>query len=193
MPVRSSVVKVLGMLVASVTLMISSSHGQGTPAPRVTPPPDAVNAAQTPSAAPLTRPEQQKSGHDRLDLFDARKALPSSTAFETQPDKGQILGFDFYRDPLNAKQPMQTFEEIMQADIAQKGQVMTTQRQLLERRYNLTPQVDSQVTMSRGKPVPIGPTAKLPQGVSWEHLASITPVEIRQRGLFPYPPLPHPK
>ena len=190
---RSSVIKVLGMLVASVTLMISSSHGQGTPAPRVNPPPDAVNAAQTPSDVPLSRPEQQKSGHDRLDLFDASKAPPSSTAFENQPDKGQILGFDFYRDPLNAKQPMQTFEEIMQVDIAQKGQVMTTQRQLLERRYNLTPQVDSQVTMSRGKPVPIGPTAKLPQGVSWEQLASITPVEIRQRGLFPYPPLPHPK
>jgi hypothetical protein len=49
-----------------------------------------------------------------------------------------------------------TAEEIMQADIAQKGQVMAAQRQLLERRYNLTPQVDSQVTMSRSKPVPIG-------------------------------------
>jgi hypothetical protein len=111
---------------------------------------------QTPSAVPLTRPEQQKSGHDRLDLFDASKAPPSSTAFEHQPNKGQIRGFDFYRDPLNAKQPMQTFEEIMQADIAQQGQVMAAQRQLLERRYNLTPQVDSQVTMSRSKPVPIG-------------------------------------
>ena len=81
----------------------------------------------------------------------------------------------------------------MQADIAQKGQVMTIQRQLLERRYNLSPQVDSQVTMSRGKPVAIGPTAKLPQGVSWEQLAGMTPADIRQRGLFPYPPLPHPK
>jgi cytochrome c peroxidase len=193
MSVSSSVVKILGMLVASGTLMVSSSHGQGTPTPRVNPPPDAVQAAQTPSDVPLTRPEQQKSGHDRLDLFDASKALPSSTAFENQPDKGQILGFDFYRDPLNAKQPMQTFEEVMQADIAQKSQVMATHRQLLERRYNLTPQVDAQVTMSRGKPVPVGPTAKLPQGVSWEQLADTTPADIRQRGHFPYPPLPHPK
>ena len=79
----------------------------------------------------------------------------------------------------------------MQADIAQQGQVMAAQRQLLERRYNLTPQVDSQVTMARGKPVPVGPTAKLPQGVSWEQLPSMTPVNIRQRGLCPYPPLPH--
>jgi cytochrome c peroxidase len=47
--------------------------------------------------------------------------------------------------------------------------------------------------MSRGKPVPIGPTAKLPQDVSWEQLASMTPTDIRQRGIFPYPPLPHPK
>jgi cytochrome c peroxidase len=70
---------------------------------------------------------------------------------------------------------------------------MATHRQLLERRYNLTPQVDSQVTMTRGKPVPVGPTAKLPQGVSWEQLASMTPADIRQRGHFPYPPLPHPK
>jgi hypothetical protein len=75
------------------------SHGQGTQAPKENPPPDAVNAAQTPSDVPLTRPEQNKSAHDRLDLFDASKALPSSTAFENQPDKGQILGFDFYRDP----------------------------------------------------------------------------------------------
>ena len=193
MSVQSSVVKVLGMLVASVTLMVSSSHGQGTPAPPASPPPDAVQAAQAPSAVPLNRPEQQKSGHDLLDLTDASKALPSSTAFENQPDKGQILGFEFYRDPLNAKRPMQTFEETMQADIAAKGQVMTTQRQLLERRYNLTPQVDPQVTMSRGKPVPIGPSARLPQGMSWEQLASMPPTDIRQRGLFPYPPLPHPK
>ena len=52
MSVHSSVVQVLGMLVASVTLLVSSSHGQGTPAPRVIPPPDAVNAAQTPSDVP---------------------------------------------------------------------------------------------------------------------------------------------
>ena len=181
------------MLIASVTLMVLSSHGQSTQAPKENPPPDAINAAQTPSGVPLIRPEQTKNAHDRFDLFDAPKALPSSTAFENQPDKGQILGFDFYRDPLNAKQPMQTFEEIMQADIAQKAQVMTTQRQLLERRYNLTPQLDSQVTMSRGKPLPVGPTAKLPQGMDWEQVARMTPTETRQRGSFPYPPLPHPK
>ena len=109
------------MLIASVTLMVLSSHGQSTQAPKENPPPDAINAAQTPSGVPLIRPEQTKNAHDRFDLFDAPKALTSSTAFENQPDKGQILGFDFYRDPLNAKQPMQTFEEIMQADIAQKA------------------------------------------------------------------------
>jgi len=47
--------------------------------------------------------------------------------------------------------------------------------------------------MSRGKSVPVGPTAKLPQGESWEQLANMTPADIRQRGLFPYPPLLHQK
>ena len=36
-------------------------------------------------------------------IEDASKALPSSTAFKNQPDKGQIPNCDFYRDPLNAK------------------------------------------------------------------------------------------
>ena len=79
------------MLIASVTLMVLSSHGQSTQAPKENPPPDAINAAQTPSGVPLIRPEQTKNAHDRFDLFDAPKALPSSTAFENQPDKGQIF------------------------------------------------------------------------------------------------------
>src|SRR5262249_39244571 len=47
--------------------------------------------------------------------------------------------------------------------------------------------------MSRGKPLAVGPTARLPQGMTWERLASLSPDEIRSRGIFPYPSLPHPK
>ena len=67
--------------------------------------------------------------------------MPSSPAFNNQPDKGKTLGFDFYRDPLNSKKPMQTFEEIMKMDVADRSGVMRTQRELLMRRYNLTPQL----------------------------------------------------
>jgi cytochrome c peroxidase len=81
----------------------------------------------------------------------------------------------------------------MQADVAAKPQIMATQRELLERRYNLQPQLDTQVTMSRGKPIPIGPTARLPQGTTWDALAAMAPDAMRQANAFPYPALPHPK
>ena len=50
-----------------------------------------------------------------------------------------MKGFDFRRDPLNAKKPMMTFEEIMKEDIAAKPKVMAPQRKLLESRYDLEP------------------------------------------------------
>ena len=119
---------------------------------------DAVQDAQTPRDVPRTRPEQQVSRHDASDLFDPKKAPPSSTAFKNQPDEGKILGFDFFRDPLNAKKPMMTFQEIYKADVAAKPNVMQTQRRLLEQRYDLTPRLSREVRMTRGKPIATGPT-----------------------------------
>jgi cytochrome c peroxidase len=185
-------VGVVGM--ASVVLLLVLAvvvRSQQAPQPGARP--DAVQDAQIPRTVPVERPEQQKSAHDRSPLFLAPQAVPASQALAGQPEEGKVLGFDFYRDPLNAKQPMQTFDEVMQADVAAKPQVMATQRQLLERRYHLQPQLDTQVTMSRGKPIPIGPTARLPQGRTWEALATMTPDAIQQDNAFPYPALPHPK
>jgi cytochrome c peroxidase len=154
---------------------------------------DAVQDAQEPQAAPIERPEQKLTKHDQSDLFNATKAPPSSSAFENQPDKGQALGFDFYRDPLNSKQPMETFEQIRDADAAEKPKVMRTQQELLERRYDLEPRLDPDAKMSRGKPLVVGPTAKLAADLDWDELADMQPDEIRKQGVFPYPPLPHPK
>jgi len=186
------VIGVVGM--ASVVLLLVLAvvvRSQQAPQPGARP--DAVQDAQIPRTVPVERPEQQKSPHDRSPLFLAPQAVPASNALAGQPEEGKVLGFDFYRDPLNAKQPMQTFDEVMQADVAAKPQVMATQRQLLERRYNVQPQLDTQVTMSRGKPIPIGPTARLAQGRTWEALATMPPDAIRQANAFPYPALPHPK
>ncbi len=155
--------------------------------------PDAVLEAQTVQPTPVTRPEQKKDDHDRSNIFDAKNALPSSPAFDKQPDNGKVLGFDFYRDPLNAKKPMQTFEETMKADVAERSKVMQTQRELLQRRYDLTPRLDKEAKMSRGKPLAVGPTARLPEGATWQRLAQMSPEEIRSKNIFPYPALPHPK
>ena len=79
------------------------------------------------------------------------------------------------------------------ADVAAKAKVMADQRRLLETRYTLQPRTDPNVKMSRGKPVPIGPTARLAKGLDWDALAAMAPDEIKRQGAFPYPPLPHPK
>ena len=181
------------LLLSALLLTASESWTQSQNAPGQKAPPDAVLAAQTPNEVPASRPEQQKNQHDLSDDFKATSADPSSTAFSQQPDEGKVLGFDFYRDPLNAKKPMATFQEAYQADLADKAKVMETQRRLLALRYDLNPHLSSEVRMSRGKPIAVGPTARLPQGTTWERLAAMTPQELRMNNLFPYPPLPHPK
>jgi len=185
---------------AALSLALSHSAGQeGTAPPAGTraappPPPDAVQDAQAPARpVPALRPEQRRTAQDQPERFGASKAQPSSPALAQQPEGGKINGFDFYRDPLNAKQPMQTFEATMAADVREKPAVMEMQRRLLQGRYDLTPRLDPQARMSRGKPLPVGPTARLPQGMTWDELAAMTPQEVRRQKLFPYPSLPHPK
>src|SRR5687768_15837256 len=155
--------------------------------------PDAVEDVQTPREVEAKRPEQKKTEHDQSDAFDPAKAPKSSPVLDTQPEKGELRGFDFARDPLNAKEPMQSPADIMKQDIADKPKVMDAHRKLLETRYNLEPKLDPEAKMSRGKPLPVGPTARLKQGQTWDKLAGMTPQQIKQAGAFPYPTLPHPK
>ena len=160
--------------------------------PAARPQRDAVAEAQQPQAVKTNRPEQQKSAHDQSDIFDPSRAEPASPVFKTQPKEGKVSGFDFARDPLNADRPNQRPEEIMQKEIANKPNVMAAQRKLLETRYILDPKLDPQAKMSRGKPLPVGPTARLQGGMTWQQIGNLGPEEIKQRGIFPYPSLPHP-
>ena len=147
-------------------------------------PGDAIAEAQTPKDVPVERPEQKKTAHDLSDLFAPSKAAPSSEALVDQPEHGGMTGFDFYRDP--------SFEDLYNSAVANKPKVMARQHKLLESRYDLMPRLDPRATMSRGKPLVVGPTARLPEGVDWETLANMSPEEIRRRDIFPYKALPHP-
>jgi cytochrome c peroxidase len=74
-----------------------------------------------------------------------------------------------------------------------KAEVMRRQMQYLNERYDLSGRTDPAVTMSGGrKPIPVGPTAKLAAGVTWEALGNMSADEIRQKNIFPYTPLHHP-
>jgi cytochrome c peroxidase len=82
------------------------------------------------------------------------------------------------------------FSTVLMRDKANKAGVEAEHQKLLESRYDLTRHVDPNVTMTRGKPIPVGPTAKL-KGVTWDQLGKMSPDEIRNKDLFPYVPLPH--
>lgn len=83
------------------------------------------------------------------------------------------------------------FDVVRARDRAAKAGVMATQQRLLEDRYDLSRRVDESVRMTRGKPIPVGPTARLKNGLTWDRLGQMSPAEIRDQGVFPYLPLPH--
>lgn len=83
------------------------------------------------------------------------------------------------------------FDVVRARDKAAKPRVMAAHQRLLEARYDLSRRVDDSVRMTRGKPIPVGPTAKLKSGVTWDQLGQMSPATIRERDLFPYLPLPH--
>src|SRR6266446_7696533 len=60
------------------------------------------------------------------------------------------------------------FDVVRARDKANKAGVMAAHQRLLEERYNLSRRVDDSVRMTRGKPIPVGPTARLKNGVTWE-------------------------
>jgi hypothetical protein len=51
------------------------------------------------------------------------------------------------------------FDVVRTRDKAAKARVMAEHRKLLDERYDLRRHVDENVKMTRGKPIPVGPTA----------------------------------
>lgn len=124
-------------------------------------------------------------------------ALPSLIRSQSKeggatPKNGTPSSYDQIAPVLLGKESFQTVRD---RDKAEKPSVMARQHKLLQERYDLTPRPDTKLTMSRGKPIQVGPTVRLPEGTTWEQLASLSSDEIRDKGLFPkgFLPLPHPK
>lgn len=87
------------------------------------------------------------------------------------------------------------FQTIMERDMAEKQEFMDRQKELLERRYDLSDRRADVMMSGERKYIQEGVRVRLPDGVSWEELAAMTPNEIRDRGLFPegFLHLPHVK
>lgn len=85
------------------------------------------------------------------------------------------------------------FAEWQAAMTRQRPSVDAAARKILESRFRLDCATDKTATMSRGKPLAVGPTGRLPAAIaSWEAYAKLAPEEIRRAGGFPYQPLDHP-
>ena len=93
--------------------------------------------------------------------------------------------------PVVAKE---SFKDTMARMAGAKADIMKRHMALLEQRYDLADRPAKGVTMSRGRAVQGGVRVKLPEGVTWQKLAAMTPEEIRDKGLWPAGlyPLPHP-
>ncbi|MEX0867304.1 MAG: cytochrome B6 [Pirellulales bacterium] len=87
------------------------------------------------------------------------------------------------------------FSETRESDIEQKPKFMQRQQALYEQRYDLSDKPAETMMAGGRKAVQQGVRVKLPQGITWEELAKMTPEEIKERDLFPlgFRPLPHTK
>jgi cytochrome c peroxidase len=130
----------------------------------------------------------------------ARPSLTQPNDEPKDPKKGDkgVLNRDVGKSSYDQIAPVligkETFAQMLAKDKAGKAKVMARQMALLEERYDLTKRVDEKTKMTRGKPIPVGPTAKLADGMTWEQLAKLPAGEIKAKGLFPkgFLPLPHP-
>ena len=77
---------------------------------------------------------------------------------------------------------------------AEKAKFAKRQEALLAERYDLADRPAKATAMSRGKPVQDGVRVKLPEGMTWEKLAALSPEEVKEKRLWPagFLPLPHP-
>jgi cytochrome c peroxidase len=82
-----------------------------------------------------------------------------------------------------------SFDQIKGERMKVKAERAKEHMDLLNARYDLSQKKSTDIVMSGGKPIPVGPTVKL-NGTDWSALDKLTPAEIKTQDLFPYKPLP---
>lgn len=120
----------------------------------------------------------------------ARRLL-ATLAFVALPVMAQMSAPPSSYMPVVDKESFDTTLKRMQGE---KPEILKRHEALLKQRYDLSDKPAEGVKMSGGKAVQGGVRVKLPDGVSWEELAKMSPGEIKSKGLWPegFYPLPHP-
>ncbi len=87
------------------------------------------------------------------------------------------------------------FQTTMTREAEEKQKFMDRQKELLERRYDLSDRPANVMMSGERKNIQEGVRVKLPDEVNWDQLAGMSPAEIKEKNLFPegFLPLPHAK
>ena len=88
----------------------------------------------------------------------------------------------------------EAFNDLVRRLGGEKGKFAERQQTMLSERYDLADRAAPGAKMSRGKPVQAGVRVRLPQGMTWARLATMTPEDIKEKGVWPkgFFPMPHP-
>jgi len=124
-------------------------------------------------------------------------AVSSKESIADTKTKG-FDGVDFSYDVFGAppgQDPQKISEQVKAKDIADKPKVMAAQNKLLRDRYVLDCKTQSGLTMTNGKPQPVGPTVRLKDGQTWDQLGKMAADEVKSKQAFPagFQRLPHVK
>ncbi len=172
------------------------AHSQGpVPAVLTTPAPPAQEGARLTSDSPCAcDPDWERPYPQYQPVGKALKSCPNLKPGDICPQDLSVFG-GIGRTSLSSIDDVANFQEFFRKCAAHKPQIMAERRHYMAQRYDFTGQVTHAATMTRGKPLPVGPVVRLPAGLSsWEDLAALAPEEIRRRNLFPlgFRPLSHP-
>jgi cytochrome c peroxidase len=153
-----------------------------------------IGSHLAPDTAAAYDPDWERSYPQYQPVGKVLKAMPTLKPGEPNPEDVSIYG-GAGRSSYGSIDDVGDFEEFRRACLENKPRVMEARCKYMERRYNFNAAVTTEVTMTRGKPLPVGPVALLPKGIpNWGELAALDPAEIRRRDLFPlgFRPLSHP-
>jgi hypothetical protein len=133
--------------------------------------------------------DEWRKGEKRGDL----KAYPDAPPGTPNPPGGPWRYGGSGRTSFAGPDLGMPFAQFRGAMERQRPQIDRAARAALESRFDLTCRGRRGVSMTGGKPQPVGPAARLPKGFqSWEDYAAQSPEAIRTADAFPWKPLEHP-
>src|SRR5262245_23819868 len=158
-----------------------SSHGQ-TPTPTS---PRRTATKLLPDTAGAFAPDWEKPYPQYQPVGKVLQPCPDLKAGEICPQDLYVYG-GAGKTSLASIEDVGNFDAFYKMCSENKPKVNAQRAQHMDQRYHFSGRVTADATMTRGKPLPVGPVVRLPEGVkNWQELDRISPEEIRRSNMFP--------